>query len=225
MIDDTPSSLQSMLADIMGAKGITNCPPQIAIDALRKTAIDFCTQSTIWQYTNGFDTQYNVADYPIFTPEGSRLASMRWVAVDGYILRPNTTGYMPYRQGPLSTFDPNSFFTYQGNGFTFTMDERRGFSITPVPLNSSCCQHVDYCMALKPTQNACELPRILTEDWNDALASGTAYRLFSIPKQDWSNAGLAMVNSREYSRWIARARLVKMQNYTQAPGVMTGAYF
>lgn len=219
-----PVSIHTLLADVLGAKGIVGVPPEIAVDALRKTAIDFCTQSTIWEYESGFATQYNVADYPLYVPEGSRLASMKWLAMDGYIMRPNTTGVRPI-PGGIRALDPNSFYAWWGNGYTFTMDGRDTMWISPIPLNSNCCQYITFCAALKPTQDACELPKILAEDWNDALSSGTAFRLFSMPKQDWSNSALAMLNQREYSRWIARARLTKAQDYTQAPMVMSGSYF
>lgn len=223
-MNNAPVPIKDLLADVMGAKGLVGVPPEIAEDAMRKTAIDFCTQSTIWEFEDGFDTQVNVADYPIFVPEGARLASMKWVAVDGTILRPNTTGYRPI-QGWSRTLNPDSFYSWQGNGFTFTMQERDAFWITPVPMNDCCCQQVTFCAALKPTQEACELPFILTEDWRDAITSGAAYRLFAMPKQEWSNGALAMQNQREYSRSIARARLTKMQNYTQYPGIASGSYF
>lgn len=226
MNNNQPVSLHDLLADILGAKGIVGCPPEIAVDALRKTAIDFCTQSTIWEYHDQFQVQYNVADYPIEVPEGSRVASMRWVAVNGFLLLPNTTGTRPVAN--TRAFNPNSFYNgyyASGQGYTFTMDGRDFFWITPVPVDSACCDQVTFCAALKPTQDACELPYILAEDWNDALSSGTAARLFALPKQEWSNAGLAVQNRMEYQRWIARARLTKAQGYTQAALVATGSYF
>lgn len=216
-------NMHDMLADILGAKGILGVPPEIGIDALRKTAIDFCTQSTIWEFRNMFQIQYNVPDYPVEVPEGSRLASMRWVAVNGYLLIPNRTGYLPRWTG-MRSLDPNSYYA-SGQGYTFTMEGREWFWITPVPLDRGCCDHVEWCGALKPTQETCELPNILHQDWNDALTSGTAFRLLNMPKQEWTNNALAMLNRREYQNWIARARLTKAQNYTQAGVVMSGSYF
>jgi hypothetical protein len=218
-----PVTIRTILPDILGAKGLVGVPPEIAEDAIRKTAIDFCTQTTIWEYENGFKTQYNVADYPIYTPEGSRLASMKWVAVDGVQLNSSITAGRPMFLGTRS-LNPNSFIG-QGRGFTFTMDGRNVLWISPPPMDSQCCQYVTYCAALKPTQDACEIPEILYEDWNDALCSGAAFRLFSIPRQEWSSPGLAMQNAREYSRWLARARLTRMQNYSQAGVQMSGSYF
>lgn len=218
-----PIPIHDILADCLGAKGIVGVPPEIAVDALRKVAIDFCTQSTIWEYHDGFDVQYNVADYPVYVPEGSRLASMKWVAVNGYLLIPNTTGYRPARTG-MRSLDPNSYYA-SGQGYTFTMDGRDLFWITPVPADTACCDHVTFCAALKPTQDACELPDMLYQDWLDPLTAGTAFRMLSMPKQDWSNAGLAMQNYKEYQRGVARARLAKAQNFTQSPMVMSGSYF
>lgn len=219
-----PVALHDLVPDTMGAKGLVGVPVEIAIDAIRKSAIEFCQQSTIWEYKDGFNTQMNVGDYPLFMPQGSVLASMKWVACNGYILRPNTSGFIP-QHGWMRSLNPDTFYTWQGNGFTFTMDGKNVVWITPVPVNSHCCDHVTYCAALKPSYDACELPRLLIDDWLDGITSGAAYRLFSMPKQDWSNQSLAMLNQREFSRWIARARLVKMQDNTQAPGIMVGSYF
>lgn len=218
-----PVQIHSILADVLGAKGIVGVPPEIALDAVRKTAIDFATQTGIWEYQDSFKTQFNVADYPIYTPEGSRLASMKWVAVDGNMLNSSITGGRPMFLGTRSN-DPNSFIGH-GRGYTFTMDGRDTLWITPVPQDECRCNYVTFCAALKPTQDACELPEILTEDYNDVLSSGAAFRLFSMPKQEWSNSGLAMLNQKEYTRWIARARLTKAQNYSQTGLSMSGSYF
>jgi len=223
MFDIDEVQMQDLIPDVMGAKGLVGVPPQIALDALRKTAIDFCTQSTIWEFHDEFVVQYNVADYPVNVPEGTRLASMRWVAINGYLLIPNTTGFRPAKTG-MRSLDPNSYYA-SGQGYTFTMDGRDTFWIAPKPVDTSCCDRVTWCAAIKPMQDVCWLPRGLVEDWNDALTSGAAYRLFTMPKQEWSNAGLAVQNLREYNRWVARARLTKMQNLTQAGIVMSGSYF
>lgn len=227
MIPSTDIDIHDLLADVLGARGIIGCPPEIAVDALRKTAIDFCTQSTIWEFKNKFEVQYNVGDYPIEVPEGSRLASMRWVSINGYLLTPNTTSTQtlqrPYWYSP-QTVNPNTWYA-NGQGYSFTMDGRDWFFISPVPVDFNCRDEVEWCAALKPTQNSCSLPKILYEDWNDALTSGAAYRLLSMAKQEWSNSSLAMQSRKEYQMWIARARLVKAQNFTQSAIVMSGSYF
>ncbi len=221
--------IHELTADVMGAKGITGVPPELAVDAIRKTAIDFCTQSTIVEFRDKFRTQYNVSDYPIEVPENMRLASMRWAAINGYLLVPNTTSVpvlnVPYwYNASASLNNPNTWFA-SGQGYTFTMDGREWIYISPKPVDLNCVDEIEWCAALKPTQNACTIPRILAEDWNDAISSGTAYRLCAMPRQEWSNSGLALQQRKEYQMWVARARLVKAQNYTQAPLILTGAYF
>lgn len=211
--------INSMLPDILGAKGIiAGVPPSIALDAVRKTIIDFCTQSTIWEFNGQFITQANVADYPIDVPEDARLASMRWVTMDGQSLGANPrivpTSWMQAR-------NPDSFLSTYGTGFT--MEGRDFVWLDPTPQTDN--NEIRFGCALKPTQAACRMPQFLYEDWNDAITSGTAYRLFLMPKQEWSNAALAVVNRKEYNMWIARARQTKAQNYTQSSMVMSGSYF
>ncbi len=207
-----------MLADILGAKGLVGVNPEIAVDALRKTAIDFTVQSGVWEYYGQFTSQENVADYPIDVPADSRVASMRWLSIDGQMVGANPrVQNVPW----LQSRNPDSFFsTY---GFGFTMEGREFVWLSPTPETSTSL--IKFCAALKPTQTACTLPNILYEDWNDAMTAGTAYRLFLLPKQEWTNNALGMLNQKEYSRWIARARLTKAQNYSQAPMVLSGSYF
>lgn len=217
-----PVAMQTLLPDILGAKGIVGCPPEIALDALRKTAIDFCTQTGIFEFHDGFTAQYNVTDYPINVPEGTRVASMKWVTLNGNGL--NNNPYAGYPRINNSGRDPNTFF-YNGSGYGFTMEGRDVFWIRPAPLSNPCTDEIAFCAALKPTQNSCELPYILYEDWNDAMTAGTAFRLFSMPRQEWSNGGLAMLNRKEFNQWVARARLTRAQGYTERPLIMSGSYF
>lgn len=211
-------SMQDYIPDILGARGIVGCPPEIALDALRKTAIDFCNQSSIWTFHGQFLSQTNVKDYPIDVPEDARLASMEWVAVDGYPIKANPQIVpTPF----MSAMNPNSFYMTWGAGFS--MEGRDFVWLSPTPQTND--KHITFSAALKPTQQACQLPDWLYQDWLDALTAGTASRLFMIPKQDFSNSGLAIASQREYSRGIARARQVKAQNFSQAPMRMTGSYF
>lgn len=206
-----PIRIDTLVADVLGAKGIVGVPPTIAEDAIRKTAIDFCNQTSIWEYEGGFKTQYNVSDYPITTPDGTRLSTMRWVEFNGTRLTPKTGS-------------SNTFYC-RGCGYTFVMEGKDTLWITPTPVDTTCNDYVAFGAALKPSQDACEIPDFLYEDWNDAITAGAAFRLFSIPKQEWSNSGLAMLNYREYMRGIARAKLARSQNFTQGAVELTGSYF
>lgn len=190
-----PVNMNTLLPDLLGAKGILNAPPQIALDALRKTAIDFCNQSGVWEYRAGFDLQPDVRDYPLEVLQGTRVAYVKEVKINDRVL--------------AST--------------AFWMEGRDVLWLRHVPPPTT--SYLEFCVALKPSQDACELPAFLAEDWLDALTAGAAFRLFSIPKQDWSNSGMAMMNNREYSRWLARARQSVMQNYKGSSAMMTGSYF
>lgn len=209
--------LSEWIPDILAAKGLTGVNVDIAMDALRKTAIDFSTQTTVWEYTSQFFGQANVRDYPIEVLPGTRVASVAWVKVDGGQLKPaiSSGGRSTWRSGR----DPNTF----GGGYsTFAVDGKE-WVIIPTPQDSTSV--IEICVALKPTQDACELPDFLYEDWNDAITAGTAVRLFAMPKQEWTNSSLAMMNQREYTREKARARQFKMQGQTQSSVSLTGSYF
>lgn len=211
--------LKEWITDIIAAKGLAGVNVDIAIDALRKTAIDFCTQTTIWDYVSSFFSQANVADYPIEVLPGSRVASVAWAAIEGMRLS-SVTSVVPHNYWPRGR-DPNSMYT---PGYsTFAVDGKEWIVLTPIPSENG--KLIEVCASLKPTQDSCELPDFFYEDYNDALTAGTAYRLFAIPKQEWTNSSMAMLNQREYTREKARARQFKMQNNSQATATMSGSYF
>lgn len=211
--------LKDWLADALAAKGLTGVNIDIALDALRKTAIDFANQTCCWEYTGQFFSQANVADYPIEVLPATRVASVAWVAVDGLRMKP-AVSYAPLPLFPRGR-DPNTFFS---PGYSmFVVDGKEWIFIAPVPQEDS--KVIEVCVALKPTQASCELPDFFLEDFNDALTAGTAFRLFAIPKQEFTNSSLAMMNQREYSREKARARQAKMQNNTQSSAILSGSYF
>lgn len=207
-----------MLPDVMGAKGLLGVPPEIVADAVRKTAIDFCQQSTIWEYTDHFMSQTNVQDYPLDIPFDARVASMRWVTVGGTSLSANAPAPMPVLWGSNNPASINGRY-----GYTFAMEGREFVWVNPAP--QDCTTTIEFCCALKPKQSACQIPDFLMEDYNDTLASGAAYRMFAMPKQDWTNNALAMLNYKEYMRGVARARLIKAQGTTQSAVRMSGSYF
>ena len=65
-------TFEELVPDLLGARGLTEVPPEIAIFHLRKAAIALCERSHVWTQEIILDTQEGVSDYPIELEDGAR---------------------------------------------------------------------------------------------------------------------------------------------------------
>lgn len=190
------------------ARGPYNAPQNIAEDAVRRTAIDLCEQAGVWMFKYSFFQQDGVADYPIYIPAFSRVVCMDWVQI-------GSQRYQPY---------PNSVRCGCGN-FTITMPDPKTIVISPAPWPACNIVEVTVSLWLTPMQEACELPEILWQEWSDVIANGAAARMMQMPKQDWTNIGLARQLWGQYIQGRTQAKNKRVQQRTAGPLLMRGSYF
>jgi hypothetical protein len=65
----------------------------------------------------------------------------------------------------------------------------------------------------------------LYDEWADAIANGAAARLYAMPKQDWSNAGLMQRYAQVFGNDVTRAKNKRVLMRTTGPLMMRGGYF
>jgi hypothetical protein len=109
-------------------------------------------------------------------------------------------------------------------GRSFVLHGLRAISVYPVP-DEDDPSYATIELWLKPSQDACEVPNLLYDEWADAIANGAAARLFAIPKQDWSNAGLMQRYTQLFSIDVTRAKNKRVLGRTPGPLMMVGGYF
>jgi hypothetical protein len=194
------------LARVKGAYGADQASAE---QAVRDTAIDFCERTGVWQFEFEFFLQQGVSDYPIFTPEFTRVLCVDWVQID------NDRKRRAERESPLCC---------QCGTWNITIPNNRTVMITPAPY-VPCQSVVRMRIWLVPMQEACELPNFLYQEYSDTIAYGASARLLMQPKQDYTNQGLAARHMTLYEGGVTRAKNKRVLERTTGPIMMRGSYF
>lgn len=199
--------LSEFVPDVL-SRGAYTAPQNVAEDAVRRTAIDLCEQAGVWAYEYTFEQQDGVPDYPLYVPEFTRIVCMNWVRMGG-----NT--YYP---------SPNSS-RCQCGAFEITMPNPKTIKLSPTPWPACELVHVTVQLWLTPLQEACELPDILWQEYSDTIAYGASARLLAMPKQDYTNIGLARQHYGLYIQGKTQAKNKRVMKRTTGPLLMRGSYF
>lgn len=202
------AQLLSSFVPLVLVKGAYNAPQNSAEQAVRDTAIDFCERSGVWQFEFSFYLQQGVPDYPIFTPEFTRVFAINWVQIG------NNQKRRPQRESLRCTCGT----------FDITVPNPKTVMIAPAPY-VPCETLVAMQLWLAPLQEACELPDMLYQEYSDTIAYGASSRLLMQPKQDYTNMGLAARHTTLYEAGVTRAKNKRVLERTTGPIMMRGAYF
>lgn len=198
-------TFEALLPDLLGAKGLVNVPPEIGVFQLRKALIEFCERSHVWQHTLSIDAQEGVSDYPIEVPAGARFIAVSEIEVNGCRMRADGRDFrIACACRGLRVEDETLWVTSQNQ------DEEQAILVR---------------VAVKPTQEACEFPEFLYQDWSDVIVDGAASRCFTIPKSSWTSAALATFYTKRFLVGITRAKNARVMRKVTGPLRMRGERF
>jgi hypothetical protein len=195
--------LSDMIPDLLGGRGLVGVPPEIALFHLRKAFINLCERSHVWIEDITFDIQQNVSDYPLDLPPETEAIALN-----------ADSNYTPYvSQASRSWSVLNTTPRLVGNTVWMQApveDVQNGATVK---------------VTLKPTQEACDIPERLYQDWSDVIVDGAAARCFVIPKTEWYNISLATYYTKQYSVGVTRAKNSRVLKQSTGPLYMKGARF
>ena len=198
-------TFNSMLSGLLGARGFTDVPPEIAEFHLRDAAIDLCQKSHVWRQEVLIDVQSGVADYPIeLADEGVVVA-----AVDVFM------------HGHRVQFGGNTTCHYNGSNFSVVNNN----TLVVPSAKEDELQGLKLTVACKPSRDACGIADVLYEDWADVIADGAAARCAAMSKQSWSSAAMVGMYARQYAVGVTRAKNQRVMKRGTAPLMMKGSYF
>jgi len=203
-----PHLLADFIPLTLGLRGLVGVPPAIAEEAVRQAAIDLCDRGAVWEFRLTLQTQPRVHQYPLLIPEASNVTGIKSVTINGEIYWPDLLGARMCGCG----------------GRSFVLHGLRAIHVYPVP-DEDDPAYADIELWLKPKQDACELPNLLYDEYADVVANGAASRLFAMPKQDWTNAGLTQRYALMFQNDITRAKNKRVLGRTAGPLMMRGGYF
>lgn len=188
---------------------LPGCPQAMALDAIRKAAIEFCERSWAWIYNPA--AQNVVADqisYPFVPPSNAVVAKVLYVWYDGDPICPRS----PDQLDDLY----QNWRTFKGTPQYHTQEDERNLLLVPVP-SASLTGGLEMRVCLKPKFDAADIESRMYEEYRDAIASGALYRLMLSPKKPYSDAAMAAVHKDMFDDKIASVRHKVQKGYARAP--------
>jgi len=197
--------LPSMMLDLPG------CPDQIAIDEVRKAAIDLCKQSNIWKedlipmpLQDGLHTM----DFDFDDNDNTGLISIEEAFHDDKELSITDTASMN-RGAPWRTktaISPDFIMIVQ----------RVKFRIVPIPTALATGEILIHGI-LKPSQKSYEVPDFLYEEYADVIAAGAKKVLMMQPKKAWTNPKLAGYYTNRWNTGLVIAKGDARKDFNNEP--------
>ena len=165
------------------------CSDLLAVDALRKSAIQLCEQTQAWQETIMQTTQ--VQDVDLDVPAHSRASAIRRVFVDGELIHP----VMP------DSVDP---FEEPGTPHGYYRIAENVLRMVPAP-SAQITLTIDAVLA--PTHSANTIPDDLAERCRMPLVWGALAYLLAMPGQSWTQPALAGAYQQMFDQHAANTAL------------------
>ena len=216
-VQQTP--YQSFLPEV--APHCRGAPEQMVINAIRNACIDFCERSWIWIYDlDPFAIAANIQDYTLDAstiPTQSAIAEVLYGYYNGKpigpIPRDMLEGEFPNWRTETGT-TPKRFFA---------KDAGTTVSLIPIPNSNISAgggspivpNGATFTVALKPTRASTGLPTWIYEKYLEDIAQGATYRMYAMPKKDWTNANLAGTHKALFEDAAANARQDSSKSFTR----------
>ena len=186
---------------------VPNCPEFLVDRFLRKAAIDISSKSKRLKFDmDPFDTEAGVATYDLYPDASTETLMILDGSIDGEPLEPVRRDELARRTGWSSESGKPSKYLMGPD------DETVRLWPTPDAVFS-----VSLTLALNPTQTSTGIESWFATRYRDGIISGALASLLALPKQVWSDAGLALFHSNKFQAEIRTACAESDKDGTRAP--------
>ncbi len=171
---------------------VPGAPDPTLLYHLRQAAIDWCTRTLCWQ--TDLDAILTVVDqdtYEIPIPIDTALVKILGWSVDAAEPLACTTAAIG-RKLKLCGSRADALWTPDK------------ISITVNPMPDTAGKEMVLNVALKPTQDALEIPTFIFEQYIQHIAAGAIARIAALPRQPWTDLQLAAMKGNEFEQTLNR---------------------
>jgi hypothetical protein len=181
-----------------------DAPSAVLQHALREGIVRFMRESQIFQDELEITTECLVRDYPLALPECQQLVSVESVEFG-----------QGCREHPA--------FVTGAKFWNWHRDSMEDVIVLTHAPRAASKLTVKYAWAI--ARDECELPRHLYEQWMEAVKHAALAELFAMPKQEWTDIGLANRSEGIYAVELIKAKNRRWSNYSRGPIKMVGSTF
>jgi len=177
---------------------VPGCPQPMAIDAIRRAAIEFCEKTLAWIYKHpAINVVAAQMAYPFVPPTGAVVAKVLQAWHNDIKITPKTPD-------ELNEIYAN-WLTIAGTPQYITQDDERNLLLVPTP-SAALTAGLVLRVALKPTLASDDIETSIYEEYRDAIASGAKARLMLIKDKPYSDMELGALEMGLFNAAVADAK-------------------
>lgn len=197
-------------------------PEPLIINSIRNAAINFCQRSWCWLTDLApVGITINVQDYAVTgaLPAESTIAQIMYGTYNGKAI-------LPITRAEATALDPDWRNTVGLTPKRFlAKDGATTVSLIPIPSATAAAgggsgpvvfNGITWSVALKPTRASTGVPDWIYQNYIEDISHGALFRMFSMPKKQWTNANLAGGHKTLFENAAAVARVVASKSFTRA---------
>jgi hypothetical protein len=185
---------------------VLQCPNPTILNAIRNTAIEFCTKTNVWQETQDAEV-VSAASLPLDLtgPTGAMIVLVLACKVNGLLVDAATIDYLDslYPNWEVATGTPKHYF----------QPNTAQLGLFPLPTGAV---SVKLRAAYAPTRASTGIDSAIYENNLTTIAAGALASLLMIPEVPWSNPKLALYFSAIYSSDTTEALASTQKSFTRA---------
>jgi len=199
---------------------VPTCSNMLAVQNIRRAAIDLCQESRIWRETmHPLPLGNESCEYEFEPPTGAERVRLEWVTYEGRQLEPTTEHQLRKCDNAwtIARGQPNNYLEMNTNTFRLWPAPHGWFSAQDSympPINEDDLD-VDYqnkpCavlarISLRPSIDATAMDALVLQDHYSAIVNGALSYLYFTPGHPWTNPELGMKHEQAFSQGIDRAK-------------------
>lgn len=191
------ATFDSFLPDVLPYLAADPGEP-VVLHAIKRTATRFCTESWVWKHLPAaMNVTAGQALYTPAAPDGAAVARILTAEYDGTPLDPDEVTQ-------LALTMPR-WRTDTGTPRRFAQLTPESITLVPVP-SSSLAGSLTLTLALRPADDADDLPDWLASAYVDEIVSGVLSRLMLMPGKPWTDLANGQDRREQFRSAIASAR-------------------
>lgn len=208
-----PVSYESFLREVM--PDVSGCPIQIAENAIRNSAIEFCNETRVWRE--------RIVDVPVLADTSTYTLDTTGSDGASNVVTVHRAKFSDSSR-PLSTIPTQHLDDqWQPTGNTqrpwyFNCQSPPVITLYPTPSEALT---LEVWAILKPTLDGTEGPQFLFDDWLEAIAAGAKSKLMYMSGRVWSNPKMAPYHRQIFVRGTTEARIRDAKSNVQSSSFMT----
>lgn len=192
-----------------GHLDIPGVPEPVAVNAIRKAAIEFCDRSLLWVADHDpIDMVAGESACRLSPPNGTAVVRIEDIWLNEVPLIPTTRLDLQHKNANWNSL--------AGTPSHYMQENTEEIIIFPTPTSSD-AEALTLKVALKPSRRSTTIENWIVEKYLEELMHGASWKLMEMPGKSWTDIQAAMYHKSVFDAAIVSAQLLVSKGMGKAP--------